>query len=263
MKAGTWAALALTVTAAVATGGCETMRKLGFEEGKQVDGSKFMMRAGEDLNGMPGVKVTAIRMDPQAKSAEFTIRNDTGSPVLDLSLDVEFGFPAEPGSLADFNPHFEAQEVGEQFLANEEKTFVVRATGTFAKDPAYVRVHEAGQTSFTTAAREDERSGSRFVQGAVECVALSGDWNSAAPSLSFTLENVDPAGAPIGRLEYKVTFKKEGEEIRMPLLLRRFSAVEEEMGGAGSTVTVQVKGLDKVQGLSGSHPTIRVRAKAQ
>jgi hypothetical protein len=261
---------AAVLAAAMMMGGCagidalgDVAKDLGFEEGKKVDGSKFMMRAGDDLNGMPGVKVTAIKMDAPGRSVDFTIRNDTGSPVEDLSMDVEFGFPAEAGSLADFNPHFEAIEVPEILKAGSEMKFSVPAAGAFDKDPAYVKVHEAGQTSFSTVAREADRSGTRYLTGRVECVGLDANLNADQPTLSFTLENVDVSGAPVGKLEYKVTFKKEGKAVKMPLLMNRFRTVSGELGGKGSTVTVTVKGLEKVSGLSASLPTLRVRAKGK
>jgi len=114
-----------------------------------------------------------------------------------------------------------------------------------------------------TTARENSvrgmRRGTMLLGNKVEVVKVGGDLSGEKPVLTYTLENVDEKGAEVGNLKYMVQFYKDGKLLDLPKKFSFFRPVGKPLGKKGSTVVVEIAGLEDISGVAAAKPVLRVK----
>lgn len=265
-------AIVSTLALALAASGCKA---LGFHE-EQKDITTYTTKAGAEFSTNPAkpeerIVVKKFTLDLAAKppKAVMTLRNE--GPDQDLFLaDVEFGYPAEAGSVAPYIPDFQSF-ARESFVKGAELEFTVPSS-TVALDkygpPQFARVvvttgSSARMTTACEATSLGLKQGSTFLGGAVEVVDLEGDLAAEKPNLRFTLQNVGDKGE-IGTLMYTCQFfSRDGKLIPLGKRFYQLKALEKPLGKKGDKVTIEVNPTpDASVSLVGAKPVLFVTSAA-
>ncbi len=257
------AGIAIAAAAALALGGC---RALGFTDESTKDWSADTTKAGTyiKLDAPQKVKVVDFKTDfaSNPPKAVVTLKNE-GEPYGFFSVDVEFGFPAPPGSFAPYNPDFQSIDI-EDFKKDETRTVTVTGAPGQSGAPHFARISPIGGSEVRmTTDRENsirgQRRGTMLLGNRIEVVDMKAALDLEKPVLTYTLENVDEKGGEIGSLKYMVQFYKDGKLMDLPRKFSSFRNVGKPLGKKGETVVVEVAGLEDVSGIAAAFPVLRVK----
>jgi hypothetical protein len=258
-----FAGIGVLAVAVLALGGCKS---LGLTDESTKDWSAETTKAGSyiKLDAPQKVKVVEFKTDFAANPAQVvvTLKNE-GDSYAFFSVDVEFGFPAPPGSFAPYDPDFQSIDL-EDFKKGGSQTVTVAASPGQVGAPYFARISPiTGSDVRVTTGRENSvrglRAGTKLLNGRVEVVKVEGDLTSEKPSLAYTLENVDAKGAEIGKLKYMVQFYKDGKLMKLPRKFSFFRPAGKPLGKKGETMVVAIAGLEAVSGIAGAKPVLRVK----
>lgn len=254
----------LAVALVLAGPGC---RALGLGDEGARDFTASSTRSGEVLKLDGNQRVVVEKFDQDFSGAvprvKVSLKNE-GDPIDFFSADVEFGYPAPAGSFAPYIPEFVAIDVpdfvkGKVFAAEVSPPPAVKGRPLFARI-----VTITGKDVRMTTARENSirglRQGTLLLTGRVEVVKIEDNLEGQKPSLSYTIENVDSRNPDkeIGNLKYMVQFFKDGKQIQLGRRTGGLQAVEKPLGKAGSRITIEVAGIESVEGLAGAKPVLRL-----
>jgi len=215
------------------------------------DGAFRPARDGEWV--VSGVRLLAPAFDAAASTATFGVRNEAGLDLHDLILSVIFKCPPDdPGG--SFRPRFETVEVP---LAKGEMR-MVRVSLTRREDGAPTAFRVAAGIPEFLARREEDRPGTTFLGGLLECRELVADLTAEKPTVEVGLAAVPgmAAAAALPPLEAQLLLARTGRLVwRGPwILLPRADA------GNAEVRTVRWD-LSRAPGVAGCAIYLRVREK--
>jgi hypothetical protein len=260
MRATTGLVLALAAAAA----GCQA---LGLREETSKDLSSNNTRSGSELDLDAPHKIQVVQFAPdfrKAPGAVGLVLLNEGVPEEFLSFEVEFGYPAPPGSITPYIPYFESVDIADWKTGEKMERTVPGQAGN-PNPPLFARIITTrGADVRATADRETSSSGLRkgttLLAGAVEVVEVTGNLVpplGEKPTFAFTIENV--SDKEIGELRYLVQiYSREGKILSLGRLFSRPQPIGKPLGGKGSRVTVEVKGLENAENLAAGRPVLRL-----
>jgi hypothetical protein len=220
-----------------------------------------------DLLPLPAPARVAVRsfersFAPRASRVRCVLANE-GPPIEHLWIEVRFGFPGREGEPLPIRGRTAGAEVTD-WKTGEERTLEV--SSPLEEEAAVLALLRAftGADAPATAPRESSdrgiRRGTLLLDRRVEVAEMKGDLCGAAPSLSFTLENVDGGrpGEPVGTLRYVLELWKGGRRIDLGPAASAPRPLPEPLGPAGARLVLEVPCPGGAAGVAGAKPVLRL-----